>query len=300
MTRLVSDADIDAALLQPSNIALLEESLAKDIEHYFRLERGPEHSEWSRPMTLNECKTRFQGEIIPLVNSILHPATGSNPRVVGAFHIGSETLGAALCLDLLSGYLLENTERKRSGKRTRRQFLSSLLITGACATVAFQNTLKQFSEKYDPFTEQITVDPNSPFGPLEVLAHEYTHHIQHDYDLDQRLNKAFTEGHARGIQRKVAEHYDSIHLGAMRRFYVQFLDEVCVTYNWATRETGVTRHIREYPWVEQRYIDDHSKGHAFFRIKEEQFGPDVYRIALNDPLVMLTDGPSNKKKQNEM
>lgn len=296
MTVIVTDESIDDALRQPKNIALLEESLERDILHSNHLDIYGNHIVHNAP-DIDGCRDLFAREIKPLVDGILG-ASAPTPRIVGPLHFGSDTMGLVGCATILcgEGKLLANA-RAEQGRLTRGQFIGGLLTMTAASYLTLKCATKHGENHYQPVLfEQIVINTDIREMMIEVLSHEYTHHIQKKSGLSNKVGGVFREGHARGVQRKVVEHYASQNDASMILFYSRAIPEKHRAYEWAIQETGLPLRISATSGRKNGTPSPHAKGHAFFAIKEEQYGPSIYRMALDDPAMTLLDGPKATAK----
>lgn len=133
--------------------------------------------------------------------------------------------------------------------------------------------------------------PNRMFTPY--TAHEYTHHIQYHKGTEPEKNKFFAEGHARGVQRAIAQKHAAEENNSAFLYETTRcgLAEFKRTYEKICKVAGVkrkrkllnvqTRLEHSGAWYNiLRFFTQpthhHARGHTFFYLHEKTFGQNIY------------------------
>ena len=127
------------------------------------------------------------------------------------------------------------------------------------------------------------------------ISHEYAHHIQSYFLIENKFTQSFREGHAIGIQRNISKIYAEKEDN--KNFLVQALERdiynVLKTYLWSCQENCKEPNISICRVFENSYhkeifkispiiIDPYSLGNSFMLLQEEVYGHEIYRKMLFD------------------
>lgn len=161
-------------------------------------------------------------------------------------------------------------------------FLGLILLQQAF----FIHTIEKTTSRYDPLTKSITMSPLHKYRAdvIPVVGHEYAHHVQR-----KRLSlpvfpkrSYFEEGHARGVQRFIANRYRDKENN--EAFMYNYLDlsvaELKATYKWMCKklEVGPSKSLLKVE-TEARHKKQsgHSIGNTLFLLYETRLGNGVYK-----------------------
>ena len=133
---------------------------------------------------------------------------------------------------------------------------------------------------------------------IPVIAHEYTHYIQHSKLLDPCYYDIFSEGHARGVERQIAEDHSRKEGNELFLYDIlkKTVRELQDAYKWMCERLGKTPksslselHSRDIEYevfnraaifcIAPQFIGEPSKhalGNAFFSIYEALYGKGIY------------------------
>ena len=129
------------------------------------------------------------------------------------------------------------------------------------------------------------------------ISHEYAHHIQSYFLIENKFTQSFMEGHAIGIQRNISKIYAEKEDN--KNFLVQTLERdlyyVLKTYLWSCQENSKEPNPSICRLFENSYhkeifkispiiIDTYSLGSAYFLFQELVYGPEIYKKVLFDAL----------------
>ena len=150
---------------------------------------------------------------------------------------------------------------------------------------SFQDGWAYSSKNYCGLIELVEA-PRSSFIP--VTAHEYAHHLQQIKRLLFRQYFTFLEGHARGVERTIAEQYREKEDNEAFLWDIsnKTVEELKLAYQWACaslgekpkKSLGKTRTQYGGFFTKQ---DPHTLGNALFRLYEAIHGKDIYRQAIH-------------------
>ncbi|MBN2142075.1 hypothetical protein JW711_01975 [Candidatus Woesearchaeota archaeon] len=131
-------------------------------------------------------------------------------------------------------------------------------------------------------------------------SHEYTHHVQIAYKIQTEYYPIFSEGHARGVERHIAEEYlaleknEAFLLPPLQRA----VSDVKMTYIWfcavnaCEPRRSLLRSISPSDFSNQIFFDQygeprpHALGNALFMMNEEVSGKKIYPKAVKKKLVL--------------
>ncbi len=175
---------------------------------------------------------------------------------------------------------------------------SSLLVPliGFSLTKIMHNWANQSVVGYDSEEKKITVNNPHRIDLIPTIAHEYTHHLQGQQGYSQYGHQICKEGHARGVERKIAEIYAQTEDN--NAFLLDITDttigELKSTYRWLCTKTKsipnknllATKTIRDLDETCNRAIErfptSHALGNTFFSIYELTHGREIYKELLQD------------------
>ena len=136
---------------------------------------------------------------------------------------------------------------------------------------------------YDNDEKLITVAPLRRTSLIPGIAHEYAHYIHYRKGLGDLCYDLFAEGHARGVERHIAEEYKEKEDN--EAFLYDILEETACelkyAYIWVCKELDKKPKKSLLKVGDKGKIFEHDLGNAFFSIYETLYGKDVYKETLN-------------------
>ena len=148
--------------------------------------------------------------------------------------------------------------------------------------------------EYFPKQKIITVETLQRIILIPGIAHEYAHHVQHSKRLWHDCYDIFSEGHARGVEKQIAENHGRKEGNELFLYDIseETLGELTIAYVWACRKLD-KKHRWSLLKVNMGSIKESLKllikgtpskyamGNALFSIYETIYGKDVYKETLN-------------------
>ena len=152
---------------------------------------------------------------------------------------------------------------------------------------------------YFPRIQFITMTKEKMPKVIPIMGHEYGHYLQHQAFLKRAYlsqdYNIFKEGHARGVERYIADIYNK------REDDQRFLEdrasgdyiELKQTYKWLCQEldispntnlVGITlpeNNIQAEQGLEQEKPSEHSLGNTLFYLHETKKGKQIYKDVIN-------------------
>jgi hypothetical protein len=172
--------------------------------------------------------------------------------------------------------------------------MSSGVVSLVALLVTTNTHLNAKTNRYNALLKTITLEKAPRQKLIVSFAHEYAHNVQHNSGIPvipAMKYSIFSEGHARGIEKHIAQHYAEREDN--EAFLFDSLDitvgEIKSAYQWITKNFGLipnqellrTKSSRDY--TEETYRElfkkptSHAMGNALFSIFEARMGKEIYK-----------------------
>jgi len=269
-----------------------------------------------RPNFGNRLNNQRLDELVPQVMQEVHQFLGVEKPVkdpkLSLFWLPSAVYRAGkdgcLVADLgIAGSLIAGITRVIAFNSSGTEILIGGALSIGVGTLAagasFASNLKDSwkSSNYDPWGEKITIGDKRESVAVQILSHEYTHHLQRQIWGISRMLDTFwlAEGHARGVQQHVSHSFaEAAENPAYELLTLKMiLPELKKAYVGACKSIGVRpaaslMNSRGGDRVlDPRVAMGHKTrgiGLAVFSIVEEKGGLDVYKDALKGDFSFLS------------
>ncbi len=308
----INDTALLGALQQQEHILPLEDLLDKEAQRLRRLQALKEDGKLDFGRKLEEDELQ---ELFPQVCQDVNAFLGvdcSMPRYgyFSEWKLRPDSL-ATLGLYILGGTSLLAGIKLLSS--VQEQGLDDMRLYWGywCASVATLTTLFAMrlswefrKNQYDHRFKMVTVKKGPRTSLIPSAGHEYAHHVQDstfgaDGDWNKRtiFNRTiFNEGHARGVERHIAEMYREREDNEAFLYDISdtIVGELKSAYRWVCKQLKVPmqQNLLQVPSSRDNYElnhfsrkpSDHAFGNTFFLLQEAQYGKAVYADALKGRL----------------
>ncbi len=165
------------------------------------------------------------------------------------------------------------------------------------ANLIWTNSYNQLSKSVSiTYTDKKNFVIDTPEKLSMVIAHEVTHHLQDEKDVDNLLLK---EGHAIGVARNVGrtlyektKNPDFLEVQKFeQRYFVSVYLALCEKFNVQPKEELIKE-------IEPVHLEEHSLGGALFALKEAQWGDEIYSDILKGDYSKLLSVPKEGDKKD--
>ncbi len=300
--RTIENDRLKQLLLRRENLPVLEEVLARESAELERLQRLKKRGKLDFGKLVKEEEVpELLAEIYPEVDYFLGFTGGNLPShqfysrqaIARLTETGQAeklvTRGGIVSTFVGSAEIVRNVVLEMSPDPLWTSIGIALLGAGAYALNRGRKMrTMSFHEGwgYTFSLIELVEAPRSSFIP--TTAHEYAHHLQQIKQLHSRRYLTFLEGHARGVERTIAEHYREKEDNEAFLWDIsnETVEELKLAYQWICaglgekpkRSLGKTRTQYSGFFTKQSH---HTLGNTLFRLYEALHGKDIYRQAIH-------------------
>lgn len=286
----IEDAKMRSRLIKEGNIPLIEEILNKEA---IELERLQKHS--GKPdigCKLTEAKMREAlPEVFSEVNDFLQIKEAITPRCEydSLFRLASNTFPPILLYTFSTGTMGVSLLQLTAGGHLW-EGITGLGISACFAGAGMIARSYLKNSYYDPIFNKIVLERLAETDLIPVAGHEYDHFLHAQGGIPADGRGIFSEGHARGVQKHIAEVYREKEDNDA--FLINITDikviELKTTYSWlckalkkqakASLMKSETKHFAGYlSRLAAPGPSAHDLGSTIFSVYEMQHGKGIYR-----------------------
>ena len=292
----INDENLTSLLLKKEKISALEELLFIESKKLESLKKQKRKLDFGKKICYKELE-QFFPKLKKEVDDFLDVQNIFFPNIKYLSNIENMALspkistyaGLYYVLSISNfGFLLNNL----SILTNKFPLLNTLLMLNMiiCGISGISLHSRVDSSGYFPTRESIRIKKEKRANLIPVLAHEYTHHIQCKKNFGFKEENVFIEGHARGVQRYIAETYRERENNDAFLYENLGIDvmEIKNCYIWASKKLKeplkksllkINTLPYPYGWVCMREgkPTEHAIGNALFSIYEKEYGNKIYR-----------------------
>jgi len=279
----IEDSKMIDRLLVVDNLPIIEGLLEEESQELKRLRKlkGDNKLNFGGKVSLEEFE-ELSPQIYTEVDDFLKVERNSMPSIrygglsekaLNLSTFAGGLFGASL---ITTSYLLA-TQNPDIAKSLLALGSISLVVTSGLLSYGFFNPRGSY---YNHSSRKINLEKIIRTGLIPTAGHEYTHFIQSTRGLSTK-HSIFLEGHARGVQRQLSEHYREKEDNEAFLWDISNLnvEELKTTYRWMCRK------LKQQPkesllQVRTAYNgtkpECHSLGNTLFLIYEAHEGTDIY------------------------
>lgn len=205
----IENPNMKRRLLNVDNIPILEDLLDREAQRLERLQKRKENDKLNLGNNVSPDElTELFPQICTEVDRFLD--IGGNVPKFGYFNLLKPGLSTTSILLMYTLASLEVAGAATLMVADQNPEIDPLVFAGMGAmqfglTVLYHSMDK--SSSYTPSSKAITLEKTVRTVLIPAASHEYTHYLQHREGIEGTNYSIFKEGHARGVEKQVAEDY---------------------------------------------------------------------------------------------
>jgi hypothetical protein len=287
----IEDDELEDMLLNIENVPVIEELMYRESRRVERLRGLVKRGElrFGRKIKQGEMRELLP-EVCREVNNFLgvmpiEPVDIPNAEYYNIFNPKLKNMLLLTSFGLSEAAMIMGAGNMVYGDAMNPKDIFLLLAGGA----ALFRCSKEYSDmkcpKYNAKTKKIILQKTSREKLIPIIAHEYAHHIQRRRGINKTKWSIFTEGHARGVQRKISKIFSERENNEAFIYQISEMDmgEYKKAYRFMCEELGITaneslmRTKTRLDRYRNKEINSHQIGNSLFSILEEKHGDGIYK-----------------------